>query len=830
MSQWFGFSYENDVVKLNLDSFLASTPLCGDLHTGDRNGKEADPEVLGELLLTSMDGAGELREDVDTKEVLVSIGDQDLILSFTPGVYAVSDDRYLIGLAVRRPYRMRERSVFTEICEALIELRMFVFSKTVPDPARRVCGSVFLMNATSKTRLSPQEALKRGQIECVEVRPADHLGDKAFKWLNVMLPFARLTEEKKGQRPLLMKQAPFPFSELREGQSELIMECRGAAKNGTALFVQAPTGIGKTISSLYGAVTRLADGTLSRLFYVTAKASVRQEAEKACRLINRGVKCVRSITMRALSDWCLRAGGYSREMCSQDICPYAESFYEKLPKALESVWNGSWVLTASDIRNIGAEYKICPYYLAKICARISDVVICDYNSVFDPLMVYRDFFTEETECPDEPYMLLIDEAHNLTDRVRDMYSVTVRDTECLGHHLPEREEIGDGVLRALRSEKAVGQIISGIGKTIEEDMVLDGDGIQKGTGVLREIPDELIEAVGRYQMDLLSLTHSDRALFDPDGSRFESANRFVKIFEKERKNKAETSRSSHVLFIFREGSQTALRLVCLDPAPMISDRLKEAKASLFFSATLTPLDYFSDLFGRGLRTATLDLPSPFPYENLCVTVADRISMRASDRDRNMGEALRYIAATVSARKGHYLVFCPSYDFCRKISAAFQKTYPKIKTIVQTPSMTYSQKKDFLDALKNQELQITVGFCVCGGVFAEGVDLPGDSLIGAIIFGTGIPSLSSERNILSEYYDDLNGKGFGYAYLYPGMNAVLQAAGRVIRTKTDRGVVVLVDDRFSDHEHLTLFPNHWKNVKAVGNPESLSARLKTFWLS
>jgi len=271
-----------------------------------------------------------------------------------------------------------------------------------------------------------------------------------------------------------------------------------------------------------------------------------------------------------------------------------------------------------------------------------------------------------------------------------------------------------------------------------------------------------------------------------------------------------------------------VRIFCLDPSGVIADRLRRAHAAVFFSATLTPLDYFRELLG-GEDSPTLELASPFDPENLCVAAVDTLSTRSDDRDeRTFRKLATYIAATVSAKAGNYICYFPSYAFMESVQKVFSKKYPKVKVVVQKRGMSISAREKFLSAFKNDEGVLRVGFCVLGGSFSEGVDLPGSRLIGSIVVGVGIPALSNERNIIRDYYEEKNGRGYDYSYSFPGMNSVLQAAGRVIRRDDDRGVVVLIDSRYGEPLYAHLFPEHWRGLKFAGDPSSLAEIVRRFW--
>lgn len=277
------------------------------------------------------------------------------------------------------------------------------------------------------------------------------------------------------------------------------------------------------------------------------------------------------------------------------------------------------------------------------------------------------------------------------------------------------------------------------------------------------------------------------------------------------------------------GGDVKVRIYCLDPSDVLDRCMRRGVASVLFSATFTPLDYFADLLGGGKKAETLSLPSPFDKENLFVAAVDSVSTRFDDRnEKNYKRIAAVIAATVSPKPGNYIVYFPSYSFMDEVCKAFSKKYPSVKLLVQKKGMTRAERDQFIASFKEDEGKLRIGMCVLGGSFSEGVDLPGSMLIGTIIVGVGLPGISNENNIIKEYYDLKSECGYDYAYTFPGMNNVLQAAGRVIRRDSDRGVVVLVDDRYGEDRYKMLFPPQWSHMIFTGDVASLAKAVTDFW--
>jgi Rad3-related DNA helicase len=284
----------------------------------------------------------------------------------------------------------------------------------------------------------------------------------------------------------------------------------------------------------------------------------------------------------------------------------------------------------------------------------------------------------------------------------------------------------------------------------------------------------------------------------------------------------------YMFFIEVFGGDIKVRLACLDPSHQLAVCHRRAISSVMFSATLEPIDYFSDILGGDKSSIKLQLPSPFKQNNLGLFCVDSINTRFEERESSYKKIASCIAATVSGRAGNYLVFFPSYKYMNEVQKEFEKKYPKVRVFAQSTNMNYAQKEEFLANFKEDEGVLRLGFCVLGGSFSEGVDLPGSRLIGTIIVGVGLPGISNERNIMKEYFDNTREGGYDYAYTYPGMNRVLQAAGRVIRTENDRGVVVLLDDRYATEQYKMMFPLHWSHAKYAHSAQELAGQVKEFW--
>ena len=612
----------------------------------------------------------------------------------------------------------------------------------------------------------------------------------------------------------------FPYPNPREGQSELAEQVYRTIRRGERLFAEAPTGIGKTMSTLYPAVKALGDGHCERIFYLTAKASVRREAYAAAgRLYEAGAR-LRTVMLYAKEQMCMhpqgcRNGAVSR--CDPDSCPMARHYFDRVDDALEELLSSHHGFPKSLIRAVAQKHRVCPYELSLDLSQRCEIIICDYNYAFSPDVYLRRYFDAE-EGERGAYVFLVDEAHNLPDRARDMYSVCL--SESTFRELYARIDPADEEL-----ERALGGWLMSFDRLAElctENRQRHEDGTESGYYINRAPLHHFVELTAEFRRSLEAFLKKtpEHPLFEALTEQSAQLRRFLSL--------SEFYDDRFLTYIQLSAGVLSVQLFCLDPAGVLNSALGRARAAVLFSATLKPLDYFVDILGGGRQARTLELPSPYDPDRLCVTVASGVSTRMEERAKSYRRVATLIAAAISAKAGNYMVYFPSYDYMEHVLEHFTAKYPKVPHMVQRRGMTHREQEEFLAFFKADEGHMRVGFCVLGGSFSEGVDLPGSRLIGAVIVGVGIPGLSNERNMLRDYYENKCERGYDYAYTYPGMNHVLQAAGRVIRREEDKGVVVLIDSRYAEEPYLHLYPKHWQNICAAGDAAALAHRHKIFW--
>ncbi len=615
----------------------------------------------------------------------------------------------------------------------------------------------------------------------------------------------------------------FPFALYRPGQRQLAVAAYRVLARGGRLFLEAPTGIGKTISVLFPAVKALGEGKLERIFYLTARTVGRTVAEKACADLRQAGLRLRTLTLTAKEKICVQEG----QPCDPLTCPLARGYYDRLRPAMRAALARE-ELTRPVLEAVSREHQVCPFELSLDLSCWVEVVVCDYNYVFDPKVYLRRHFAEE---PGD-YAFLVDEAHNLVDRAREMFSADL-----------ETQEIQD-VRRALkqaipRSAKALSRLASALRKlaglpTLLSDpsTELDLFSSQSRVGVSparsttspprasRDFPADLLPPLDDALKEAETWLARNLPADFREGLlelyfRLHSFRRTAELYDERFVTIIEADRSVRV------------RLFCLDPSFLLRQALARGKTAVFFSATLTPIDYYRALLGGSPEDPLLQLPSPFRPEHLAVLVQDRIRTHLKARADSLLDVVQAIASLVEGRAGNYLVYLPSYQYLGAVQEQFHALHPAVPILVQRPGMSEQEREAFLAAFAVEHGETIVGFAVMGGVFGEGIDLVGDRLIGAIIVGVGLPQLCVERNLIRDYFQEHTGAGFDYAYTFPGMNRVLQAIGRVIRSETDRGVVLLIDARFAEPRYRRLFPDWWQPAPARGAVEIRNA-LSQFW--
>lgn len=651
-------------------------------------------------------------------------------------------------------------------------------------------------------RLTYIHQLKEQENKVYEsVHTFGELEDYVLDIARQYIVFVSNIEERRERRNETIKKMTFPYDEMRNGQDRLIEFASEIAHNNEKGYVEAPTGIGKTVSVLYPFIKELEKTEKEKIFYLTSKNSIKEAVYKLLFHMNeKGLKLT-SIFLTSKETLCLNE---KKRHCNPDECPFARRYYDKVNRVIFTELNSRNVFTQGDIISIAHKYEICPFELQLDLSLYVDVIVGDYNYVYDPSVRLLRYFETTGQ---RPYMLLVDEAHNLPSRTRDMYSqeVTIFDFIHLMKEMPKTRE------------NKFNRVVQNIIKHFEE-IAVDSTLRKRTSEVPYEILDLFLDFIDRTKT-MMKDHHED--VNDTILEIYFKVNSFLNLPPDDTEHFA-------YYYIGYNNKAVGFRITCVDSRNFITNSTKIFMSSLFFSATLSPHNYYIDLLGGKEESKTLFLPSPFEFKNRCVIIDSEISTFYRDRDRFMPQVADLIVKIVKQKVGNYFVFFPSYEYMEKCYAYFDNT-TSIDVLTQDRNMDNYERSDFLARFKKNPTRTTVGFIIMGGIFSEGIDLLSDRLIGAIIVGVGLPKVSFENDLIKEHEGEKNPNiGFEYAYVYPGFNKVLQAAGRVIRSEEDRGVIVLADSRFASMRYMNLYQEIWPDAKQVSSDFELESIISEFW--
>lgn len=590
----------------------------------------------------------------------------------------------------------------------------------------------------------------------------------------------------------------FPFASYRQGQRKLAASVYCAIKQKQRLFCEAPTGTGKTISTLFPAIKAMGEGMGERIIYLTAKTITRTVAEDAfIRMQSQGLR-MKTVTLTAKDKICF----LEERECNPEKCPYADGYYNRINDVLFQMLQAEDQMNAETIITWAKKYKLCPFELSLDLTVWCDAVICDYNYLFDPVVYLKRLFLEEGDS-----IFLIDEAHNLVERSREMYSA----------------RLSDGGFRSLKKKCRTEKPLLASLKKITAAFAEQGKRLEDEKFFVEEVPSkEFLNSVFRFSSELSQWLEENKShsLHSEVLSLYFEVLFFLQI--------SELYDEHYKTYLLKEKNTVTVSLLCLDPSEYLDASMKKGRASILFSATLSPMPYYILVLGGKDSSKTCRLNSPFDSDNLLLLVDDQISTKYSMRQKSLHQIADLLFLMISGKSGNYFAFFPSYAYLREVYAIFREVYPEVDTLMQEEDMPEEKKSLFLAEFQSGEKKARLGFCVMGGIFSEGIDLLGDQLLGAAIIGVGLPGICTERDILKEYFQEKYQSGYDFSYRYPGMNKVLQSAGRVIRSEKDRGVILLIDSRFTSGSYLPLYPAHWRHVKRIGSEQDFKKLLKGFW--
>lgn len=612
------------------------------------------------------------------------------------------------------------------------------------------------------------------------------------KWAKFQMEWRKVSRES-------IRQIQFPYA-YREGQKELAMSVYRTILRKKKLFIQAPTGIGKTMATMFPAVKAVGEGLGDKLFYLTAKTITRTVAEQAFQTLKKQKLRYKVITLTAKEKICF----CEEAVCNPEACPYAKGHYDRVNDAVFDLLTATDDMSRSNIEEYARKHEVCPFEMSLDVALWVDAVICDYNYVFDPNAHLRRFFSEGGK---EDYLFLIDEAHNLVERAREMYSAALYKEEFL-----TAKKLVKGMDRKLTRKLEICN---------QQFLVL-----KRECESYREYT-----SVGHIAVSLMNLM-SELERFLEETEAEEVREQLLELYFHVRAflNIYDILDEHYVIYTELETDDSfLLKLFCVNPAVNLQEYLSRGNSTIFFSATMLPIRYYKKLLSVEKEDYAVYAPSPFQKERRKLFVGTDVSTKYTRRTGQMYERFAsYIAAALQVKKGNYIAFFPSYRFLEEVYEKFQRYQTEdIICIVQEQSMDEEKREAFLQAFDQDRSESLIGFCVMGGIFSEGIDLTEERLIGAFLVGTGLPQVCNEREILKQYFDRNGENGFSYAYLYPGMNKVLQAAGRVIRTAEDRGVILLLDERFLERQYQEVFPREWDDYE-IGTLKTAEKSMMKFW--
>ena len=598
-----------------------------------------------------------------------------------------------------------------------------------------------------------------------------------------------------------IKDVEFPFS-YRDGQKDLVTSVYRTILRKKKLFIQAPTGVGKTMATVFPAVKAVGEELGEKIFYLTAKTITRTVAWQAFETLREQALRMKVIVLTAKEKICL----CGETNCNPEACPYAKGHYDRVNDAVYELMTMTDAISREMIEMQARKWMVCPFELSLDVSLWVDAVICDYNYVFDPNAHLRRFFGEGTKGE---YLFLIDEAHNLVERGREMYSAQIYKEDFLKVKRLVRYE--DGKLTG-RLEECNKQLLA---------LKRECDGRQ------------VHNSVSHVYLKLLSLmTEMERYLEECRNEEIRKevldlyfqVRMFVYVYERLDENYLIYSE-------LEEDGRFKLRLFCVNPANCLQEYLDRGNSTIYFSATLLPIHYYKKLLSTSGDDYAIYAESPFDTGKRKLLLGTDVSTKYTRRGEEMYRRYaQYLIRIAQIKVGNYIAFFPSYRFMEEVYDAFadmQDEGQEIDAVMQSQYMSEEAREIFLENFEEVREHSLMGFCVMGGIFSEGIDLAEDKLIGAVIVGTGLPQVCRERELLKNYFDGQGLRGFDYAYLYPGMNKVLQSAGRVIRTDEDRGVILLLDERFRDTRYQETFPREWKEY-SLCTVETVEAATEDFW--
>jgi len=621
--------------------------------------------------------------------------------------------------------------------------------------------------------------------------------------LELYLDFAYRIDDWQQIRDASIKSLDFPFDSYRKGQRDMAVCVYKTIQEKKKSFIQAPTGIGKTISTLFPTIKAIGEGHTTKIFYLTAKTITRSVAEEAFEIMRKKGLRMKNLTITAKDKICFEKDA----ACIPEECSYAKGYYNRVNDAIKDILDQTDAYTREVIEAYAIKHHVCPFEFSLDIALIADCIICDYNYVFDPRVNLKRFFADVQK----DYAFLIDEAHNLVDRARGMFSSKIVKKPLLD------------IKRSLKpheKEDKVEPFIKVVTKLNKSLLEYKNDCIEKDKFIFNDQPVELIQIMRRFAQlaDVLLSDRKDLACYDLILDYYFEVLNMINI--------SELYDDCYKTYVEIKRNDIELNLFCVDPAYLLSQTLKHGAGAVFFSATLSPIQYFHRLYSYEENDYTLILNSPFDEKNRMYMIGSDIKTTYKQRQYSYEDIALYLKDMVLSKTGNYIVFFSSYVYKKEVLECFEELEVDVDIVDQQRDLSETEKEDFLNQFKENVEKSMIAFCVLGGSFAEGVDLRGDSLIGTAIVGVGLPMVCLEREIIKGYHQEHDEDAFNYAYVYPGLNKVMQAAGRVIRTEEDKGIIMLLDERYTYHSYRQVIPYDWQPL--ITHRRSFKQDIKYSW--
>ncbi len=623
----------------------------------------------------------------------------------------------------------------------------------------------------------------------------------AFDALNIYVQWMKKVWNSQQQTQSSAAALQFPHKHYRTGQRDMAAAVFRAVRDGDTLMVEAPTGTGKTVSSLFPAVKALGEGYVKHAVYLTAKTSGRNSAMQAIESLQKSGLDITAVQIRSKQPTCFCSNG----RCERDdsgTCPMTIGFFDRLPAARDEILDAG-VVGGEQFDAIAWAHQLCPFELALQMLPWVSLVVCDFNYVFDPLVRIARFSESRRDTA-----LLVDESHNLLDRARSMHSGDLQRLDFLD---------------AVNQLNGTHSVLSSRLSALSNALMRHSRGIDSDVSVSAEPPKSITKAAAEFVAAYMESLDQGPALPDVFVDLFKSACRYVAINELYNQHHRVLTRISS------SGNRrsVSVTLKCLDAASFLLPQYKLFRSTVVFSATLRPAVFYRDALGLSEQAQHLELASPFDHSRVIHCVVSYINTRYRHRERSSAKLTAALFTMVSASPGNYMVFLPSYAYLEQAHAHFINAHPQVQTWAQSRHADIQEREQLLAGLSEPGTRL--GFAILGGVFGEGVDYVGDLLVGAAIVGVGLPGIGVEQDLIAENYREQGLDGYDYAYRYPGLTKVLQTAGRVIRSESDRGAILLIDDRFNQPAYKALFPEHWR-TNPVSSEHELAGFLSKFWLS